>query len=408
MSISCLICTDDLRSMAKIRNAVVFGCPDDVVLQENFLPPGGEGIPENHAHVVILDVDAPFERILGYVDSFRKKNAEAFVIVFVHYRAFSFSHDLMTLDHVEFLPKPVRSETVRDVMPRILEQIRQRKDDIMGRLKTVVNENIPVIRQHYLSLLMRKPVQDTETVKSKFATLQIDCPGPFYTVVIVDMPLEIDKPNYEAVSFLVLSSLKAALKAEGYQIYVFFDSGYRINCLIGHEEKLQNRSIGEIIEQVSSYCLLNMDVRLYYGIGSAGESAACIHTSYVQAEIDLNKNQNHPGYSDRSVNAAVQFIEDHLSDPKLDLETVSSHFGFSRTYFSRFFRRTHGEGFASYLRRARIDRARDLLTYTEEDIASVARQCGFSSVKYFFPVFRQATGMTPKQYRNSSAPAAKV
>ena len=406
MNISCLICTDDIRSMGRIESTVTRYCAHDLVLRELLLTEGDERIPEEHFHIVILDMDAPFERMLIYADKLRKRNAEAFFIVFVDHRTFSFSHGPMTLEHAEFLPKPVRPESLQDVVTRIVDEIRQRKDNILGRLQTVVNDNIPVIRQHYLSMLMRRNVSDTEAVMSKFATLRIDCPGPYYTVVIVDMTLEIEKPDYEAVSFLVLNSLKAALKTEGYQIYVFFDSEYRINCLVGHDERLQNKSIGEIIERVGSYCLLYMDTRLYYGIGEAGYSAAFIHTSYMQAEADLNRAlKSHPEYDRHSVEAAVEFIEDHLDDPGLDLKTVSSRFGFSRTYFSRFFRRMRGEGFSAYLQRRRIERAKELLANSDDDMRSVARRSGFSNEKYFFTVFRKLEGMTPKQYRKNGGPA---
>ena len=409
MSISCLICTDDARSMGKIVGTVTRYCAHDLVLRELLLTDGEERIPEDRSHIVILDMDAPFERILKYADELRKRDAETFLIVFVDHRTFSFSHDPMPLDHVEFLPKPMRPEALQDVVTRIVEQIRQRKDNIMGRLQTVVNDNIPVIRQHYLSMLMRRTVSDTQTVMRKFATLRIDCPGPYYTVVIVDIPLQIEKPDYEAVSFLVLNSLKAALKTEGYQIYVFFDSDYRINCLIGHDEKLQNKSIGEIIERVSSYCLLYMDTRLYYGIGEAGYSAAFIHTSYVQAEADLSRAlKSHIEYDRHSVEAALEFIEDHLDNPKLDLKTVSARFGFSRTYFSRFFRRMQGEGFSAYLQRRRIERAKDLLVNSADDMRSVARRVGFSNEKYFFTVFRKLEGTTPARYRKNSGPGTKV
>ena len=411
MNISCLICADDTQKIEQIREIIVKYCTPSLTLRELPLGDSEDRIPEYHSHIVILDVEASFERILRYVDKLRKKNAEAFFIVFVHYRTFSFSHDSMTLDHVDFLPKPLRSEALQDTVTRIVEQIRQRKDSILstGRLQSVVNDNIPIIRQHYLSLLLRKSVSDTETVMSKFATLQIDCPGPYYTVVIADIPIDSEKPNYEAISFLVLNSLRAALKTEGYQVYIFFDSEYRINCLIGHEEKLQNKSIGEVIERVSSYCLLYMDTRLYYGIGEAVYSPASIHASYVQAERNLNKtHKTHVEYEDRSMKAALQFIEENLNNPKLDLLMVSSRLGFSRSYFSRFFHRTQGEGFSAYLQRRRIEQAKQLLLLSEDSIAEIAHHSGFSSEKYFFSVFKKMEGITPKQFRKNRFLIEKV
>ena len=410
MCISCLICTDDTRNMEQIKEIIIKYCTPDLVLQELLLTDDSKEIPEYHSHIVILDMDVSLEYLLRNVDMLRKKSAETYFIVFVHYRTFSFSNDSMTLDHVEFLPRPLHSETLQGTVTRIVEQIKQRKGSIMSsdRLQSVVNDHIPIMRQHYLSLLMRKSASNNENVMRKFAALQINCPGPYYTVVIVDMPEESEKPNYEAVSFLVLNSLKAALKTEGYQDYTFFDSEYRINCLIGHEEKLQNKSIGEIIEQVNNYCLLYMDTRLYYGIGDPVDSAASINASYVQAEMSLSKaHDNHAEYDSRSIKAALLFIEENLSNPKMDLLMVSSHLGVSRSHFSRFFHRMQGECFSAYMQHRRIERAKQLLL-SGDDMRTIAHRSGFSSEKYFYTVFKKQEGMTPKQYRRYRDSVKKV
>lgn len=403
MNITCLICTDDIHNMDRIKEILVKYCTPDLVLQEVFLTDARMGIPDYHSHIVILDMDVSLEHILRNVDILRRRNTETIFVVFVHYRTFSFSFDPMTLDHVEFLPKPLHSETLQGTVTRIVEQIKQKKNTIMSsrRLQSVVNDHIPIIRQHYLSMLMRKSTSNNENVIRKFATLQIDCPGPYYTVVILDMPEESEKPNYEAVSFLVLNSLKSALKAEGYQNYIFFDSDYRINCLIGHEEKLQHKSIGEIIEQVNNYCLLYMDTRLYYGIGDPVDTAASINASFDQAEISLSKaHDNRARYDNHSIKAALLFIEENLSNPKLDLMMVSSRFGVSRSYFSRLFHRMQGECFSVYLQHRRIERAKHLLL-SGDNMQSIAHHSGFSSEKYLYTVFKKVEGITPNQYRRN-------
>ena len=405
MSISCLICADSARKMQQIRGAIAKYCTPELVLRELFLADGEEAVPEYQPHIIVMDTDTAFEAMLRQIGMLRRRNPEAYFVVFVRYRVFSFAHEAMSLERVEFLPQPMRAEALQESITRIVEQIRRKKASIMssGQLESVVNDNIPVIRQHYLSLLMRSGVSDAETVKRKFATLQIDCPGPFYTVVIVDMPAERGKPDYEAVSFLVLSSLRSMLKTEGYQVYIFFDSEYRINCLIGHEKRLQKLSIREIMERLSNYCLLYMEARLYFGIGETVESAAQIHVSFARAESQMRERSRDGGaFGSRSVEAAVRFMEENLSDPTLDLRTVSASLGFSRSYFSRVFRQAQGEGFSAYLQRRRIEQAKQLLHNSDYGVQEVARRCGFSSPKYFATVFKKLEGVGPARYRRDS------
>ena len=48
----------------------------------------------------------------------------------------------------------------------------------------------------------------------------------------------------------------------------------------------------------------------------------------------------------------------------------------------------------------RIDRAKELLDFTDESIADIAEASGFSDQNYFARTFKKVTGMTPTQYRN--------
>jgi AraC-like DNA-binding protein len=52
----------------------------------------------------------------------------------------------------------------------------------------------------------------------------------------------------------------------------------------------------------------------------------------------------------------------------------------------------------SYLTDLRIENAKDLLRRREYSISAVAEKTGFASVHYFSSVFKNHTGMTPRQY----------
>jgi two-component system response regulator YesN len=49
----------------------------------------------------------------------------------------------------------------------------------------------------------------------------------------------------------------------------------------------------------------------------------------------------------------------------------------------------------------RIDRAKELLDFTDKSIAEVAEASGFSDQNYFARTFKKVTGMTPSQYRDA-------
>ena len=57
-------------------------------------------------------------------------------------------------------------------------------------------------------------------------------------------------------------------------------------------------------------------------------------------------------------------------------------------------------GIAEYIRKLRIDRARQLLAeQTDLSLAEIAYKCGFSDYNYFITVFKKMVGAPPIAYR---------
>jgi AraC-like DNA-binding protein len=73
--------------------------------------------------------------------------------------------------------------------------------------------------------------------------------------------------------------------------------------------------------------------------------------------------------------------------------------GMSQTYFMSFFKQVTGQSFTRYLNQFRIERAQSLLAGTDESMAGISQQVGFSDQSHFGMVFRKVTGMTPASYR---------
>jgi AraC family transcriptional regulator len=103
--------------------------------------------------------------------------------------------------------------------------------------------------------------------------------------------------------------------------------------------------------------------------------------------------------SERRLRRVVDFIETNLDrDPSLaELAAVS---GLSPVYFARQFRRSTGLAPHQYLLRARIERAKRLLSLGELPIAGIALDCGFCHQEHLTRAFRKFCGTTPAAYRS--------
>ena len=56
----------------------------------------------------------------------------------------------------------------------------------------------------------------------------------------------------------------------------------------------------------------------------------------------------------------------------------------------------------------RVERAVNLLVYSDESIPDIAEYVNFPSQSYFGRVFKERKGMTPKQYRDKNKPTEFV
>ena len=81
--------------------------------------------------------------------------------------------------------------------------------------------------------------------------------------------------------------------------------------------------------------------------------------------------------------------------------SVCGHFGISQPYLSRLFRQNCGRTYNEFLTDLRIEEAKKLLAGGEDIlIGEVAERVGFNGQFYFSKVFKDATGLTPRDYRN--------
>jgi AraC family transcriptional regulator len=71
--------------------------------------------------------------------------------------------------------------------------------------------------------------------------------------------------------------------------------------------------------------------------------------------------------------------------------------------FTERFRMTTGLPPWQYVQARRVRKAQDLLAHRKTALAQIALAVGFCSQSHFTNVFRQATGVTPRQYRNHNA-----
>lgn len=101
---------------------------------------------------------------------------------------------------------------------------------------------------------------------------------------------------------------------------------------------------------------------------------------------------------DEAVVKAVRFIR-ASADSNPYVGEVARAAGVSRTALGARFRASLGRTMLDEIRRAKIERAKELLQNVDLKIGEVAERCGFSSSQRFSVRFREEAGISPSRYR---------
>jgi len=92
------------------------------------------------------------------------------------------------------------------------------------------------------------------------------------------------------------------------------------------------------------------------------------------------------------------YIDAHLGEA-LTLDELARVAALSTYHFARMFHVSFGEPPHAWVLGRRLAHARALLARSPEDLAGVARSCGFGNASHLSRAFLRATGVTPGRYR---------
>ncbi|NCD05487.1 MAG: AraC family transcriptional regulator [Spirochaetia bacterium] len=102
--------------------------------------------------------------------------------------------------------------------------------------------------------------------------------------------------------------------------------------------------------------------------------------------------------STQKIREAKYYINNNL-EKKLTLEKVAKEMGISAKYLSTLFFEISNTTFKEYVNRQRIDKARNLLSYSDKSISEISVLVGIKSPNNFISFFKKYTHTTPNSFR---------
>lgn len=129
----------------------------------------------------------------------------------------------------------------------------------------------------------------------------------------------------------------------------------------------------------------------------SGELSALAHAMYHDFIYRVHHLRSNPNYS-HAIQKCCDYIELSL-DRKVRTEDLAALVGYSEYYLTEKFKKETGQSVSSYIRYAKVERAKLLLESGDLSVREIAEKLAFNTVNYFIQCFRDTTGYTPAQYR---------
>lgn len=125
-----------------------------------------------------------------------------------------------------------------------------------------------------------------------------------------------------------------------------------------------------------------------------GELKTHMYNDFVARVHELRVN---PNYS-KPIQSCCDYIQLHPAEP-LSIDVLANRLGYSKYYLSALFKKETGCSVSAYIKCARIERAKVLLSSTDLSVENIWEAVGFSSRSVFGKAFCSIVGMTPREYR---------
>lgn len=163
---------------------------------------------------------------------------------------------------------------------------------------------------------------------------------------------------------------------------------------------------------VARYCIEGgMDLSAAYSLSDFYIQKAdhCKNTAEISALhpimcIDYAKkmrNLRKKSICSKQIAQCIDYIYDNLH-ARITVEELATHVKLNPSYLSRLFKKEIGTSISEYIRRQKLETAKNMLVYSDYRPAQIASILAFPSQSYFTEIFHKYTGLTPMDYRKQN------
>ena len=95
----------------------------------------------------------------------------------------------------------------------------------------------------------------------------------------------------------------------------------------------------------------------------------------------------------------LNYINNNINNPNLSVESLADELFLSRSKLYRKIKFLTGDTATEFIRKIKLEKAKELLNTTDLTVSEISYKVGFSSPSYFTKCFKLHFGNIPKEFR---------
>lgn len=361
-----------------------------------------EYIEENMVDAIITDISMPEITGVDIAKYVYENNLDIKVMFFSAYRNFKFAQEAFDYGVVGYILKPISFGEVNKNLERLKNLLQKKStegfmDDEVIRKRSDFILNFLGMKSVHKQVL--KHIIDDSGLPYRFIYLQCCMVTfelyDFESYVKNDWKNEIDI-LYEAINRIVCD--------ENDNLYCIPVTVLKSELIIFFAFKKQNLNLMEAVNTVKRKLNESLTINACEKDIIKADTLVGMHEIIYKGESPNAKKINDIIRNDNvnNTNAYVEKIKEYIDDNysrNITLDEIADEMHMNPAAFSRFFKNNIGEKFVEYLNRIRVEKAKQMIIMSGDNINELYEKCGYMSKAHFFKNFRYYTGMTPMEYR---------